>query len=98
MYSTYCKKKKELARQVFVHYSSYECSNLAQVIQSFKKFIVFREYLKKGILGTFKFFVSTIYLLMKKGFCALFLTSTRWLVVVNILSMHDKLYMKKWIV
>ena len=26
-------KKKELARQVFVHYFSHQCSNLAQIIQ-----------------------------------------------------------------
>ena len=36
MLSSYC-KKKELARQIFVSYSSHQCSYLAQMIRLLKK-------------------------------------------------------------
>ena len=56
-------KKKELARQVFVRYSS-QCSYLIQMIQLFSKFNCIREYLKRGILGAFKYLASTFYLFL----------------------------------
>ena len=60
-------KKKELLCQVFVRYSSHQCSNFAQMIPLFFFSLFLSESIsKKWILEIFKYLASTIYLFLKK--------------------------------
>ena len=68
MYSSYC-KKKELARQVFLRYSS-KCSYLAQMIQHFLKFNFVRVFKKRDFGGFEVLGIRFLPVCEKGSFCA----------------------------